>query len=111
MKYVSMLRGINVSGQKKIKMSELKMLCENNGFEDVTTYIQSGNIIFKSKNNNKNTIKSKLEKSIIKQYGFDVPINIRSNEEIRNIFDNSPFIESLDEENSTKILVTFLSSI
>ena len=47
-KYISLLRGINVSGKNKIKMPELKKLYEDMGFADVETYIQSGNVIFSS---------------------------------------------------------------
>ena len=48
MKYMSMLRGINVSGQKTIKMTDLKSLYESLGFDNIVTYIQSGNVIFDS---------------------------------------------------------------
>ena len=110
MKYISILRGINVGGRKKIKMYDLKVLYENHGFKDVSTYIQSGNVIFTSTDNNKSTIKSKLESAITQEYGFDVPIYMCTQEEMKNIFENSPFLESQDEKNGTKILVTFLSS-
>ena len=91
-------------------MNDLKVLYENSGFEDVSTYIQSGNVIFTSNETSKSSIKSKLENTITQEYGFDVPIYICTNEEMQNIFENSPFLESQDEENGTKILVTFLSS-
>jgi uncharacterized protein (DUF1697 family) len=48
MKYISILRGINVSGHKKIKMADLKKLYEEQGFENIITYIQSGNVIFEA---------------------------------------------------------------
>ena len=55
-KFVALLRGINVSGQKKIKMSDLKILFEDLSFTNVQTYIQSGNVLFSSNSkNNKNT--------------------------------------------------------
>ena len=110
LKYISILRGINVGGKKKIKMDDLKTLYENSGFEDVSTYIQSGNVIFTSNETSKSSIKSKLENTITQEYGFDVPIYICTHEEMKNIFKNSPFIESEEEENGTKVLVTFLSS-
>ena len=58
---ISILRGINISGQKKIKMADLKTLYEELGFKDVQTYIQSGNVIFKSAETDKSIIKSKIE--------------------------------------------------
>ena len=111
LKYISILRGINVAGKKKIKMADLKTLYENSGFEDVSTYIQSGNVIFTSNETSKSSIKSKLENAITQEYGFYVPIYICTHEKMKNIFENSPFIESGDEENGTKVLVTFLASI
>lgn len=46
MKYIALLRGINISGQNKISMSELKRALEENGYENVSTYLNSGNVIF-----------------------------------------------------------------
>ncbi len=70
--YISMLRGINVSGQKKIQMIDLKALYEALKFKDVTTYIQSGNIIFKA--NEKifdENLAIKIEEAIYKKYNFN----------------------------------------
>jgi uncharacterized protein (DUF1697 family) len=55
--YIALLRGINVSGHKLIKMSELKTVFESCGFSNVTTYIQSGNVVFSSTISNKESIK------------------------------------------------------
>ena len=111
MKYISILRGINVSGQKKIKMADLKILFENEGYSNVVTYIQSGNIVFDSKSKNRKEIKQKLEITIEKQYGFYVPIDIRTDKEIKETYLNCPFEEAQNEENGTKVLVTFLLDI
>ena len=110
MKYISMLRGINVGGQKKIKMIDLKSLYELLEFQNVVTYIQSGNVIFDTTVTNKTGLKAKIEKSIKEKYKFHVPVEIRTNHEISKIIKNCPF-DSVDlVENGTKILVTFLSS-
>lgn len=110
MKYISILRGINVSGQKKIKMIGLMSLYENLGFENVTTYIQSGNVIFDSKEKNKAILKSKIEKAIENNYKFYVPVEIRTNHEISKIIEECPFGSVDLVENGTKVLLTFLSS-
>jgi uncharacterized protein (DUF1697 family) len=60
-RYISMLCGINVSGQKKIKMEELKRLYEFLDFAKVKTYIQSGNVIFKSPVSDISELVSKIE--------------------------------------------------
>ena len=111
MKYISILRGINVSGQKKIKMADLKALYEAQGFENVTTYIQSGNVIFESARANKEDSKRIIEKAIEEKCGFHVPVDIRTNQELEAVVKNCPYEEANVEENGTKILVTFLQSI
>ena len=110
MKYISILRGINVSGQKKIKMADLKALYEAQGFESVTTYIQSGNVIFESKSTNKADLRKVIEKAIEEKYSFYVPVDIRTHQELKEIVNNCPYEEAKAEENGTKILVTFLQS-
>ncbi|RAP31427.1 hypothetical protein DID78_01160 [Candidatus Marinamargulisbacteria bacterium SCGC AG-343-D04] len=57
MTYISLLRGINVSGQKKINMNDLKNLYESLGFQNVKTYIQSGHVMFSTPSKNKSNLK------------------------------------------------------
>ncbi len=109
-KYVSILRGINVSGQKKIKMADLKALYESLDFQNVVTYIQSGNVIFDTLVENKDDLKITIEKAIEEKYKFHVPVEIRTNNEIENIISNCPFGSVNLAEDGTKVLVTFLSS-
>ena len=112
MKYVSILRGINVSGQKKIKMVDLKILYEEQGFENVITYIQSGNVIFESNTKqNIEALKKIIEKAIEAKYTFYVPVDIRTNLELEQIIQKCPYSEAKEEENGTKVLVTFLQSL
>ncbi|NOY08078.1 MAG: DUF1697 domain-containing protein [Spirochaetes bacterium] len=110
MKYISILRGINVSGRKKIKMDGLKSLYELLGFQNVVTYIQSGNIIFDATVKNKAGLKTKIEEAIERKYKFHVPVEIRTNREIEDIIKNRPFGPVDLTENGTKVLLTFLSS-
>ena len=69
--YISLLRGINVSGQKIIKMADLKTLFESLGFTNVKTYIQSGNIVFCSKESDHHEIKNLIERKIEEVYKSD----------------------------------------
>ena len=111
MKYISILRGINVSGQKKIKMADLKMLYEEQGFKNVITYIQSGNVIFEAKSKlTIEVLKKIIEKAIETKYVFQVPVDIRTNQELKQIIEKCPYEELKEEENGTKILITFLQS-
>ena len=105
-----MLRGINVSGQKKIKMADLKSLYHSMGFSNVETYIQSGNVIFDIGSESKIEIKSRIEKAIEEKYKFHVSVVIRTNHEIAEIIENNPFGPVDLVEDGTKVLVTFLSS-
>jgi uncharacterized protein (DUF1697 family) len=110
-KYISILRGINVGGQKRILMADLKNLYENLGFKSVVTYIQSGNVIFESDEDiASDTLCQNIEKAILEQYKFVVPIIIRSKTELENIVDANPFCgdASVDIE---KLHVTFLSEV
>src|SRR5262245_39571797 len=91
---ISILRGINVSGSKLIKMTELKAMFEKLGFEDVVTYIQSGNVIFKtSKKDSFEKISEMIEKAIKKKFGYDVPVITTSAEELKKVIDKNPFMK------------------
>ena len=105
-----MLRGINVSGQKKIKMADLRSLYLSIGFSNIETYIQSGNVIFDTGSESKIEIKSRVEKAIGEKYKFYVPVEIRTHHEIAEIIENNPFGPVDLVEDGTKVLVTFLSS-
>lgn len=108
-KYISLLRGINVSGHKKIKMADLKTLYEGLGFLNVITYIQSGNVIFEHDNDDISNLKNTVEAAIEKKYNFNVPVDIRAKVEFNDIFDKLPFKNINIEQDGSRILVTFLS--
>jgi uncharacterized protein (DUF1697 family) len=81
-----------VSGQKKILMTELKALYESLKLKDIITYIQSGNVIFKSEKSLSDLeLAAKIEKAIYKKYGFEVPVIIRNKDEIQKIISINPF--------------------
>lgn len=87
--YISLLRGINVSGQKKIRMQDLKALYESLGFKKVDTYIQSGNVVFDTRVAD---IRQAIEKAIAKEFGFDVPVLLRTADELGEILTANPFL-------------------
>jgi len=110
MRYISLLRGINVSGQKKIKMSDLKSLYEKLGFKDVLTYIQSGNVIFNTDIKNRAEIITLTESGIKGKYKFHVSVTLRTRREISSIIKKCPFGTVDVARDGAKILVTFLSA-
>jgi uncharacterized protein (DUF1697 family) len=106
--YVAMLRGINVSGQKIIKMEKLRASMEPLGFSQVKTYVQSGNIVFQAAPNSEAAISRKIAERIEREFGFAVPVFVKSARDLARIVKENPFPEdeSIDQ---SKLHVTFLS--
>jgi uncharacterized protein (DUF1697 family) len=103
-----LLRGINVGGQKKILMEDLKTLYRQLNFIHVTTYIQSGNVIFHAgKNHGSEELAVTLEKEIERKYGFYVPVIIRTQQEMLQSLAKNPFLQE-EDINRDKLHITFL---
>ena len=98
--YIALLRGINVSGQKLIRMIELKALFESLNFKNVSTYIQSGNIIFSKSNSDPQTLETEISQQIAIKFGFDVPVTVKTMSEWRIIQQGNPYlnIPSVDQK-------------
>lgn len=90
--YIALLRGINVSGQKKILMADLRLLLEKKGLQNVRTYIQSGNVLFDS-SENASVCATIIFEAILEKYGWEVPILVKTSEEIASILKDCPFSE------------------
>lgn len=90
--YIALLRGINVGGKNIIKMATLKQVFEAIGLCEVKTYIQSGNILFKSEEKEE-LLQNRIEFVIEKAFGFAVPVVLRTDAEIEHIIMNCPFSE------------------
>lgn len=90
MKYIALLRGINISGKNKISMPELKKLLEENDYQNVSTYLNSGNIIFECNINNKQTIMNNIHTLIKTKFILDIPVYITTDKELEDILNNSP---------------------
>lgn len=104
-KYIALLRGINVAGHRKIKMDTLRESFASRGFENIQTYIQSGNVIFDSHITGRSQLSDKINKLIKKDFGYDVPVVIRTPGEINTILNQFPF----EEKAGWKRYVSFLS--
>lgn len=89
--YIALLRGINVGGHRKIPMADLRDLLTNSGLETVQTYIQTGNVIFQSLEENIQILQVVIQKSIANHFGFEVPVIIKTRSELQAVFDKSPF--------------------
>ena len=88
--YIALLRGINVGGKNIIKMAALKIMFETIGLSGARTYIQSGNVIFKS-NDEEESLRKKIENEIEKTFGFSISVILRDAVEIERIIENCPF--------------------
>jgi uncharacterized protein (DUF1697 family) len=106
-KYVTLLRGINVGGHRKILMTNLKVLFEKLGALNVITYIQSGNVIFEHNNSTANELSLTIAKAIKNKFNFEVPIITFPVEKFKKIVNENPFVNDSSVEN---LHVTFLSS-
>ncbi|MFA5418137.1 MAG: DUF1697 domain-containing protein [Bacteroidales bacterium] len=107
-RYISILRGINVGGNRKILMADLKKVYEKLGLSNIITFIQSGNVIFDFPEKVENAVfEQKIQQAIKEAFDFDVPVIIRSKTELQNIIENNPF-KTNDGEDMPGIFVTFL---
>jgi len=95
-RYIALLRGINVGGHKKILMKDLRSLLESIGLSTVTTYIQSGNIVFDS--NKKVGLDALISEAIKNKYGWEVPVLVLTASQIATILSNCPFSEEKMEK-------------
>ena len=106
--HISLLRGINVSGHRVIKMDALKKMCSDLSFSDVQTYLQSGNIIFRSEQKNSEEISKFIKFSIEKVFGYDVPVITLTLAELELTINTNPFLKNKSKDPSF-FYVTFLS--
>jgi len=106
--FISLLRGINVSGQKSIRMPELKNLYESLGFTEVRTYLQSGNVIFAPAGPDPDEMAATIRTGIQRDFGFDVTVFVRDADDFQWLLDKNPFLHGRSED-PTKLHVTFLS--
>jgi uncharacterized protein (DUF1697 family) len=95
--YIALLRGINVSGQKLIKMAELQRHFADAGAADVQTYIQSGNVVFKHPEKSPAVVRTILEKHLAAKLGYAVPTLVKTAKELADIAAANPYDSGLPE--------------
>lgn len=109
MRYVALLRAINVSGQKIIKMEDLRRIMEMPGIKNISTFIQSGNVLFDSAEKDTEKLRIKIEKKLLKDLGYEVETFVRSADEMAAVVKNNPFAETTSAH-KTAVYVSFLSA-
>ncbi len=90
MKYIVLLRGINISGRNKIAMPKLKTVLEENGFNDVVTYLNSGNVIVDSDVKSKKILSQKILEIIREKFQLEIPIFVTTEIELEDVLNHSP---------------------
>lgn len=108
--YISVLRGINVSGQKLINMDALKKMYDQLNFENIHTYVQSGNVIFSAKENDQKKLEKTISSKLESEFGFYVPVIVLSEQTLKTIVANNPFAKDQLKDHSF-LHVTFLAEV
>jgi uncharacterized protein (DUF1697 family) len=91
--FIAFLRGINMAGHNTVKMNDLLLLFKGLGFNDSETYIQSGNVIFSSTDDQSTPeIISKIETAIAKKFSYQVPVMLRTVAEMNKLMSLNPFM-------------------
>ncbi|MCK3683025.1 DUF1697 domain-containing protein [Maribellus sp. YY47] len=106
---ISILRGINVSGRNSIKMADLKTAYEALGFQRVTTYIQSGNVVFESSETDQEKLSKKIHLQIQSTFGYDIPVLVVNVDSWQQIIEQNPFAKDSSKDPAF-LHVTFLAS-
>jgi uncharacterized protein (DUF1697 family) len=106
---ICMLRGVNVGGHNQIKMDALKALCVSLKLKDPQTYVQSGNVIFSTEENDLAKLGTRIQDAIERKIGFRPNVMLRTAAEMRTVVARNPFAKRKDIEPG-KLLVNFLTS-
>lgn len=89
--WAALLRGVNVGGSKVVKMADLREALEAAGLEKVSTYLQSGNVVFRARQADEAAVRRRIETVIREAFGFDVDCFLRTPDELDAVVDDNPF--------------------
>lgn len=105
--HVALLRGINVGGNNKVPMAELRQVVTSLGHADVATYIQSGNVVFSTGETDTRALAEALERAIATDFGLQVRVVVFSRDELAQVMRDNPYS---DEPNPRAVHAVFLSA-
>ena len=89
-RYIALLRGINISGKNKISMPELKAAFVETGYDDVCTYLNSGNVIFSFEETDTDTLAGQIRELIVQKFSLDIPVFVIFQTELRGLLEKAP---------------------
>ena len=107
-RYIAFLRAVNVGG-RVVKMDELKKLFNMPGIKNISTYIQSGNVVFDSHEANTDALKKKIESKLLKALGYEVTVFLKTFDEVRDIIKRNPYKKKDIEEMG--LYISMLSAV
>ena len=105
-RHIALLRGINLGPARRVAMADLRGLCEDLGYEDVSTYVQSGNVVFTSASRPAR-LQDELEREIAVRLGVETQVVVRTRDELADVIERDPFGDVVDEPK--RYQVSFLS--
>lgn len=108
--HLALLRGINVSGHNMMKMEALKTMLENICFQNVRTYLQSGNVFVDTEEESASKVGFMIRQEIFKVFGHEVPVVVITKEDLELCFKNNPFLKEKDID-TKKLYVAFVSNV
>jgi len=103
MKYVALLRGINVGGNNMIKMETLRATFAALGFKNVKSYINSGNLVFDAGKADEKKLAKKIHDAIKKEFGFDISVMVRPSSVLVDLVKNNPFDGQFDNDKNMHV--------
>lgn len=108
-RYVALLRGINVGGNKKVPMATLKKALEGAGYANVKTLLASGNVLLDGKEKTAAALRKNLEPLLEKTFGFPIPVIARTAGDLKELAKGDPF-KGVTVDGDTRLYVTFLGA-
>lgn len=105
--YIALLRGINVGGHHKVPMAELKDLLKNQGYSNIVTLLNSGNVIFQANKQDCSSLELKLASLLEKHFGFAIPTLLRTTKELQDILSSKAF-NNIEVTKDIRLYVSFI---
>ena len=106
---ISMLRGVNVGGHNRIKMEDLRALYQSLGLRDPQTYVQSGNVVFRTKERDLVRLAKRIETGIERRFAFRIGVILRTSSDLRDVIARNPFA-TRHAMDPAKLIITFLAT-
>lgn len=107
--YIALLRGINVSGHHKVPMADLKSEMNKLGFENITTLLNTGNVIFESKEASAELLEEQISTHLEDVFAFPIPVMLRNSERYKALIEADPF-KDIEVKKETRLYVTFFKT-